>query len=126
MAKGKVHLGTVELEVLQFVAERPASSVGEAAAHFASLGKARTTVATVMERLREKGFLARRRVRGVYRYAAKQSMPLLARNYLDDLVKKTLGGSVAPLVAYLTKSENLTPDDVARLRRIVDRLEGEL
>src|SRR5207249_331104 len=53
-------LGDQELEVLRFVAEHAPISVGEVAERFGEpRGLARTTILTVMERLRKKGFLTR-------------------------------------------------------------------
>ncbi len=67
-------LGQVQLEILQYVADHHPIRVGDVAEHFAkTAGKARTTVLTVMEKLREKGYLTRRKLRGTYHYSPKVS-----------------------------------------------------
>ena len=63
-------LGDQELEVLRFVAEQCPISVGEVARQFGvPRGLARTTILTVMERLRKKGFLTRSKNERPARYA---------------------------------------------------------
>ena len=57
MAQSPLSLGRAELEILQYVVDRNPIRVGEVAEHFAGAGgKARTTILTVMERLRTKGY----------------------------------------------------------------------
>ncbi len=63
-------LGRLELDVLQYIADHHPISVREVAAHFAATsGQARTTLLTVMERLRAKGYLKRRKAAGASLHA---------------------------------------------------------
>src|SRR4029079_15738358 len=63
-------LGEQELEVWRYIAEHPPISAREVAARFAEeQGLARTTILPVIERLRKKGYLTRRRREGVYHYS---------------------------------------------------------
>src|SRR5215469_15255163 len=108
MARGREAIGREEMQVLRYVAEQHPVSVREVADHVAATsGKARTTVLTVMERLREKGYLARRRKGGVYLYSPKRSQADVLRNLVADFVREALGGSVSPFVAYLAEEGNL-------------------
>jgi len=119
-------LGRAELEILRFVVDRHPISVGEVAEHFAeATGHARTTVLTVMERLRKKGYLTRRKVQGKYRYSAKIDKAELLRDLVNDFVDGALGGSVSPFVAYLSESSQLTDDEIRKLGEVVRRLESE-
>ncbi len=119
-------LGEQELEALRFVAENSPITVGEAAKAFgAPRGLARTTVLTVMERLRAKGYLVRRMVGGVYRYSAKLDHDAVLKNVVADFVDRSLGGSLSPFVMYLADSGRLSPDEIEDLRRIIDSLEAE-
>ena len=66
----KAPLGELQLEILRFLSVHGPLSVGEVTARFGEpRGLARTTVLTVMERLREKGYLTRTKQAGVFRYA---------------------------------------------------------
>jgi predicted transcriptional regulator len=118
------NVGRAEMQVLQYVAGHHPITVGEAARHFAeAAGLARTTVLTVMERLRHKRYLTRRKVGGVYQYAPRQPRDSLLRTLVRDFVEESLGGSLAPFVAYLTEEAELTDEQLAELRRLVRELD---
>ena len=123
MAKAE-SLGRVELEVLQLVAEHHPISVREAAEKLAGTsGQARTTVLTVLERLRKKGYLTRQKVDGVNRYRPRVAMPQLVQTMIGDFVDRVLGGSVSPFVAYLGDKTSITSGELAELKRLVKSLE---
>jgi predicted transcriptional regulator len=116
-------LGSKELALLRHIADRHAATVGEVAESFgAPRDLARSTVLTMMERLRKKGFLNRRLVDGVYRYQARASSAELTRGAIRRFVERNLGGSVAPFVAYLSESTALTDAELKELEDVVARL----
>jgi predicted transcriptional regulator len=116
-------LGDQELALLTFIAEQGGATVGEVADRFgAPRGLARSTVLTMMERLRQKRRLTRRRVEGVYRYVSPTSRGDVLRDVVQAFVEKTLGGSVSPFVAYLTESADLSEQEIAELQRVVSEL----
>ena len=126
MARSRESIGREEMQVLRYVAERHPVSVREVADHVAATsGKARTTVLTVMERLREKGYLARRKKGGVYLYSPKRSQAEVLRNLVADFVREALGGSVSPFVAYLAEEADLDDEQVRELSRLVADLEAQ-
>src|SRR5205085_786174 len=93
------NLGRAELQIWQHIADHHPATVGEVARHFAeTTGLARTTVSTVMERLRRKGYLTRKRSQGVYQYSPKVPKASLLRDLVRDFVEGALGGSLAPFV----------------------------
>ncbi len=123
MAKGT--LGDQELALLRVVADTGPATVGEVAELFGEpRGLARSTVLTMMERLRQKGHLGRRMVNGVYRYRASASSTEVLRGLVRRFVERTLGGSVSPLVAYLDEGAELSDEELRALRQVVDRLSG--
>lgn len=119
-------IGDQELALLRWVAERDGVTVGEAAEGFgAPRDLARSTVLTMMERLRAKGHLSRRKVEGVYRYSSPASATEVLRGVVESFVERTLGGSVSPFVAYLAESEELTDDELEELEALVARLQSK-
>jgi BlaI family penicillinase repressor len=123
MAKSE-SLGRGELAVLRMVAEHYPLSVRDAAEKLAdSSGQARTTVLTVLERLRKKGYLTRRKIGGVNHYSPRVVMTVLIQSLIGDFVEGVLGGSVSPFVAYLGKQSSLEPGELAELKRLVRDLE---
>ena len=89
----------------------------------ASRGLARSTVLTMMERLRKKGHLSRTRVDGVFRYKAAAGADALLKDAVGSFVSRTLGGSVSPFVAYLSDSADISPEELAELEQLVARLQ---
>lgn len=126
MAKKPQTLGRVELELLQYIDENHPISVREVAEYWHSkTGQARTTVLTMMERLTKKGFLSRKKIDNVYHYSPKQSLSVVLKDMVSDFVQGVLGGSIAPLAAYLTQSQPLQPDELQQLKKLVQRLESD-
>jgi predicted transcriptional regulator len=77
MARGT--LGEQETQILREIVENGSGSVGELQARFGEpKGLARSTVLTMMERLRAKGFLVRKRQDGVFRYAPREGGDVLS------------------------------------------------
>jgi predicted transcriptional regulator len=125
MTPPRESLGHLELDVLQYVSDHHPISVREAATHFAETsGQARTTVLTVMERLRAKGHLTRRKVEGVHRYSPTISKAELLRRMVGDFVDDVLGGSASPFVAYLSQSSLLSDDEARKLARLLKQIES--
>lgn len=125
MGRPKKKMSEREAEVVRFIAARGASSVREVADHFAEVrGDARTTVLTLMERLRDKGYLGRKRVRGVFHYHSTLSETELRERLVGDFIEGPLAGSTSPFVAYLSNRESLEPSEIEELRALLDRLES--
>jgi len=117
-------LGDQELSLLRFLSERPPISVREVVSHFGEVnGLARTTVLTMLERLRKKGFLHRSRTDGVFFYRVASEQTDVLNDIVESFVQKTLGGSLTPFVAYLTQSKNLRREEIEALRQIVEDAE---
>ena len=117
-------LGEQELEVLRFVSDNGPITVRDTAEKYGEPRKlARTTVLTMMERLRKKGFLTRRRTNGAFEYAPAVAKTQLMQNLVQDFVEKTLGGSLTPFVAYLADAKGLSEAEVAELRKLVQAME---
>ena len=122
----KPNLGRGESEVFRYVAQHCPITVREAADHFAATkGHTKTTTLNVMERLREKGFLIRESVGGLYRYSPSQPTAGMMRDLVKDFVDEMLGGSLEPFAAYLAEKPKVTEAELARLRETIDLLEED-
>jgi len=120
-------VGDQELALLQHIAEHEAASVGEVAATFGEpRGLARSTVLTMMERLRAKSYLKRRQGDGgVYRYSTTARQDDVVRNAVGSFVEKTLQGSVSPFVAWMSERKNVSADELAELEALVATLQSK-
>lgn len=122
----KVGVGRAEVEVLRFVADRPGVAVSTVADHlFETKGQTRTTALNTMERLRKKGFLRREKLDGIYKYFPSGGKVRLFEGLVDDFVETVLGGSITPLVAYLTNKVEADDAQIAEIKQLLERLEGE-
>ena len=125
-AKSRPNIGRAEMEILRFIADHHPVSVREVADHVsASKGQVRTTALNVMERLREKGYLKRRKINGIFHYSPSAPRAELLRSLVRDFVNRTLGGSLSPFVAYLTQEGKLSAGELAELRALVKELDRD-
>lgn len=116
-------LGEQEMELLKYVGANGPIAVREVAIHFEKeKSLARTTVLTVMDRLRKKGFLSRAKVGGVFQYSAKMETEDVMSHKISDFVEKTLGGSLNPLFNYFLSSNKLTEDEARQLQELARKL----
>ena len=126
MAQRPEPLGQVQLEVLRYVAKHHPITVSQVADHFAaSAGKARTTILTVMEKLREKRYLTRKKRNGTFHYSPRLSVNELMLSVVGRFVDESLGGSVSPFISYLSETKGLTDAELAQLKDLVRKLDPD-
>lgn len=114
-------LGDQELALLRYVTDRAPVTVREVAEQFGEAhGLARTTILTMMERLRKKNFLSRTKDGGAFQYRPVVAKTELMQGLVHDFVEKTLGGSLSPFVAYFSQANGLSERERADLRRLVE------
>lgn len=125
MSKQPEPLGQVQLEVLRYIADHEPIRVSDVAEHFAqTAGKARTTILTVMEKLREKGYLTRKKRLGGYQYSLRLEQHDVMTSVVHRFVQESLGGSVSPFIAYLADSQGLSDSELARLKSLVEEMQA--
>jgi len=125
-ARKEQKVGRAELEILRYVQDHHPVTVRDVADHFAEArGHVRTTILNVMERLRKKGFLTRRKFEGVFHYQPRVGKADLLQSLVRDFVDKTLGGSLSPFVAYLSRDARITDDELKELKEVVEELKGK-
>jgi predicted transcriptional regulator len=121
----KPSIGDQELALLHHIDEVGAASVGEVAASFGEpRGLARSTVLTMMERLRGKGYLKRRQLKGMFRYSTATGPGEVMRSAVGSFVEKTLSGSVSPFVAWLSEHAEVSDTELAELEALVVQLQS--
>ena len=121
----KPSIGDQELALLHYLAEHEHASVGEVAADFGEArGLARSTVLTMMERLRAKAYLRRRHIDGVYRYSTVTGTGEVMNNAIGQFVEKTLSGSLSPFVAWMSEKAEVSDNELAELEALVAQLQS--
>ncbi|MEO2020045.1 MAG: BlaI/MecI/CopY family transcriptional regulator [Fuerstiella sp.] len=118
-------IGQAEWEIMQFVADRHPVTVRDVADHMSDTrGLARTTVLTVLERLREKKHLTRRKRNGIYHYAPRLEKSELLKQVVGEFMENTLQGTLSPFVAWLAGKPDISPQELQQLKQVVDELES--
>ncbi|MFC5436171.1 BlaI/MecI/CopY family transcriptional regulator [Rhodanobacter umsongensis] len=121
----KPTIGDQELALLHHIDECGTASVGEVAASFGEpRGLARSTVLTMMERLRGKGYLKRRQLKGMFRYSTATGPGEAMRSAVGSFVEKTLSGSVSPFVAWMSEHAEVSETELAELEALVTQLQS--
>lgn len=123
MAPSAASVSDAELIVLKTLWKKP----GTTKAVHAQLSRrkqkwAYTTVATLLMRLREKGFVESEKEGTVNVYRAVVSRDELLQQSLTDLSRRVCDGSTSPLVHALVEARQLSADDIESLRQLVDQL----
>lgn len=88
-------------------------------------GWGEATVRTLIARLIKKGAAASERTGARVVYAPRVSREAYVTAESQGLLDRLFGGQVAPLVAHFTRTTTLSPEDRARLRRLLDDLDAE-
>ncbi len=123
----KNSLGEQEMELLRYIADQPPMTVRDVASHFEKeKGLARTTVLTVMERLRKKGYLKRAKNKGIFEYSPKFNTGDIIGRKVSEFIERTLNGSVSPLFSHFLKNKNLSEQEIQILKNLAAKLDQKL
>ena len=115
-----------ELGILRVLWERGAQSVREVQAVLnAGRPTGYTTVLKLMQIMHEKGLVERDESQRPQIYNARYSQQQTQRQLLSDLLNRAFGGSVKTLVLQALATKKSTPDELAEIERLLDRIEGE-
>jgi predicted transcriptional regulator len=113
-------LPQAEFEVMEVLWRKGEATVKEVQAELsAGSKKAYTTVATLLTRMRDKGYVKAEERNFAYVFKPLVRKDQVVRRKLDDLVKHILGGDVSPLAAYIAENRNLTQEQIAALEKAV-------
>lgn len=112
------------MEVLHHVwdlGEATVAEVRERIQHDRSV--AYTTVMTVLKNLTEKGFLKYRKEGRSYVYSSARSPEEVRHSLVGELVRKVFKGSPLSLMQTLVEREDLSDNDLAELRTLIDQMD---
>ncbi len=117
-------LGEAEMEVLHHVWTLGRATVSEVLESILRNRKvAYTTVLTLLNKLTRKGYLACDKSATSYVYSALLNPDEVRQDLLTSLMDKVFLGSAGALVQTLVRSESLSEEDIAEIRKAIDSLE---
>jgi BlaI family transcriptional regulator, penicillinase repressor len=113
-------LPPAELEVMKVLWEKGPSTVKQIQAERAKTrALAYTTIATLLSRLREKGYVSAAEKNFAYVFTPTVPRDEVVQRKVDDLVTRILSGDLAPVATYIAEKRKLTPEQVKMLKEIV-------
>src|ERR1051326_7907993 len=87
-------------------------------------GLAQTTVATLLSRLEKRGVVAHKARARQYLYHATVTESDVRRVMVRDLTERLFDGDVAALMSHLLTGREVTPGDLARVKKLVEAQES--
>lgn len=83
------------------------------------------TVQTYLRRLETKGYVNGRLSGRTRIYSPKVQPNRVIRQTINDLVERLFGGETLPLVRHLIEDQGISPEELAELRKLIERMERE-
>jgi BlaI family transcriptional regulator, penicillinase repressor len=120
-------LSELQLAVVRALWELGEGGVSEVLSAVARAGRelAPTTVATVLRRLEKDGWVEHRERGRQFVYRARVSREQATGGVLDRITRAFFGGSIPALVSQLLESEQVSSEDLALMRALIARKEGQ-
>ncbi len=114
----KTQLSDLQLAVMRVLWLRGEATTSEVVSDLAEArGLAHTTVATLLTRLAKQGVVAQRREGRTTMHRALVSEAEVQRSMVAGLVSALFAGNPSALVAHLVREEEVSPADLAEIRR---------
>lgn len=121
MSIGNIHISDSEMEIMVVLwnAKKPLTSVeiGEAVEKH---GWKKTTIATFLTRLVEKGVISAEKKGKLYYYTPIVPIEEYRKTKTETLINNLYHGSVKEFAVALFENEKLSEEDIAELRAIFD------
>jgi BlaI family penicillinase repressor len=125
MAKKPVELGEGELAVMRVLWEHGPLTVRDVMTQLHERGKtvAYTTVMTFLTRLEQKGVVVSNKKDTAYVYRAKVTRESVSASRIRSLLDQLYDGAAAPMLLQLIENERFSPEELAKLRKLIDDLD---
>jgi predicted transcriptional regulator len=115
-----------ELEILRILWEQGASTVREVQERLErDRPTGYTTVLKLLQIMTEKGLVRRDETARAHVYAPKAPEQQTQQQLVRDLLDRAFGGSASKLVMQALSAQKTSRQELARIRELLDRLEGD-
>jgi predicted transcriptional regulator len=119
-------LSPAQREIMEIVWQRGEVTATEVRRILARVRKvARNTVRTLLERMEEKGWLKHRAEGRSFLYAPARPRQASIGQKVREIVETLCGGSPETLVTALLDYRGLRPDELQRIRRLLDQAQAQ-
>jgi len=121
----EIGLSDLQLAVMRVLWDGGESATTTVASALATQrGLAHTTVATLLSRLEKRGVVSARREGRQLIYRALVPESAVRRSMVSGLLGSLFGGDAKALVAHLLAEDEIAPQDLQRVRELLDRTEN--
>jgi len=114
-----------ELEILRVLWQRGPSTVREV---HATLSEGRptgyTTVLKMLQIMTDKNLVSRDESQRAHVYSARLAEAQTQRQLVRDLLERAFDGSAMKLVMHALADRKASPEEIARIRQLLDEMEG--
>jgi len=115
-------MSAAETEILRLVWQSGAATVQQVYEALPANRKVTyVTVATLLRRLEEKGYLKHRTQGKAFIYAPAAKKEDVIRRTISDLVERLFGGNPVPLMQHLAQHSGITNEDIERLKALTKK-----
>lgn len=126
MAQGRSYrLGDLQLRIMRVLWQHGPSGVAEVQQRLDGEPLAYTTVATMLRKMEDRGLLVHREEGRRYIYQSAVSGEQVTRSMADDLVDRLFEGSLAATMSHLLRTREVSPDELARLERLIQQRKSQ-
>lgn len=113
-----------ELQLLRVLWEKGPSTVRQIhEALCGEKGTGYTTTLKILQKMLDKGLLRRNEAQRSHVYEAVGKADETQRQLVRDLLRRAFGGAAGKLVVQALSEENVSPQELAEIRRVLDELE---
>jgi predicted transcriptional regulator len=117
-------LSELEWQIIQIIWKKNEASVKDVwETAFPNQEKAYTTVQTYMDRMVEKGFLAKRKLGLVNFYTAAINQEILMKQATENFISRAFNGSIGQLAAFLINNCHLSASDLQEIKSLIEQKE---
>ena len=120
--KPSAGLGDAEAEILNIVWNKGSARVQEI---WEALPPERSitpaTVQSVLRRLRAKGYVKSKLSGRAHVFSAAAQPKVVTRRLVQRFLRTLFGGDPLPLLMHLAENKDLTPDDLSKIRQVVEQ-----
>ena len=125
MAAKPLRVGTVQMRILRVLWERAKATARQITDEVSKTKPiAHSTVQTLLRKLEAKGAVAHDVDDRTFLFRPLVTEEQVRRSATRELLSRVFDGSAYGLVAHLVESEQIGPDELAEIRRLIDETEG--
>ncbi len=114
-----------ELEILGVLWRRGPSTVRDVHEELKARRVGYTTVLKLLQIMADKGLVDRDEAQRAHVYRARLERDQAERQLVGDLLEKAFEGSASRLVMRALSTRRASPEEIERIRKILDEMEGE-